>query len=86
MRIPTVTIRNKKTGATFIVNEVDYAQNRLPGMDVRFGAGDWERVSETQGESNPIKEKEAETIRAENAKVADSLVKKSTPSVAVSKK
>lgn len=44
--VPTVTLRNRSSGRTMIVNETDYALGSIPG--VRLG-GDWERIGETRG-------------------------------------
>lgn len=48
MRIPTVTVRNKETGETLVVNETDYATGSLPSNpDIRLGSPEWERVNES---------------------------------------
>jgi len=67
MRIPTVKVRNTKTGETMIVNEADYAQGSLTS-DRQLDASGWERVGEeTIGELNEVDRDKADEQHTENS-------------------
>jgi len=67
MRIPTVKVRNKKTGETMIVNQADYAQGSLTS-DMQLNATDWEIVGdETIGELKAADRDEADEQHADNS-------------------
>jgi hypothetical protein len=58
MRVPTVKLRRKSDGKVFTVNEMDYAEGKLPGMNVKLD--DFERVSEERGEDKKEDQKKAD--------------------------
>lgn len=73
MRVPTVTLKNKKTGQVIIVNEADWAENALPNGIVMSNA-DWERVSETRGDGEEAEQQAADTaavVKAQAAKTGE---------------
>lgn len=48
MRLPTVTLRNRNTGAIRKVNQSDYGNNLIAW------SSNWERIGETRGEGNEM--------------------------------
>lgn len=58
MRVPTVKLRRKSDGKVFTVNETDYADGKLPGMNVKLDG--FERVGEERGEDKKEDQKKAD--------------------------
>ena len=76
MRIPTVTLKNKK-GETIVVNASDYAEGSIPGINLNSG---WSLVKEAGGTD------EGHTAAKENRAVVEKQAAKAEELEAKAKK